>query len=137
MTAPRYGIRRVLKSATFADAVTAAVAALKKEGFGVLCEIDLAATLKEKIDVDMPRQLILAACNPQLAYQALQGEPDIGLLLPCNVVVRELEPNSIAVSAIDPRAVFGLVDNPGIEGIAADVEKRLRTALESIADGNG
>jgi len=91
------------------------IAKLKGEGFGVLTEIDVKATLKKKIDVDMNRYKILGACNPHFAYQALQAEPKIGTMLPCNVIVRELDGGMIEVSAIDPMASMQAVDNPALD----------------------
>ena len=103
---------------------------LQKAGFGVLTEIDVAATLKKKIDVDRRPYIILGACNPKLANQAINADPDIGLLLPCNVVLREEENGSITVAFMDPAAVLGLVEKDGVEQLAGEV----RGLLEGVRD---
>ncbi len=103
---------------------------LQKAGFGVLTEIDVAATLKKKIDVDRKPYIILGACNPKLANQAINADPDIGLLLPCNVVLREEEDGSITVAFMDPAAVLGLVEKDGVEQLAGEV----RGLLEGVRD---
>lgn len=105
---------------------------LSKEGFGILTEIDVAATLKKKLGVDTPAYRILGACNPQLAHRALQVEPQIGALLPCNVVVRSDASGKTLVEIMDPRAVLQLVGRPEIEQIAGEVRKRLERVLAAV-----
>ena len=107
--------------------------ALKTEGFGVLTEIDVQATLKQKIDVDSKPYKILGACNPKLAHQAISAEPDIGLLLPCNVVVREEDDGSMTVAFMDPAAVLSMVDNAQVHEIAPQVKAKLEKVRDQLA----
>lgn len=120
-----------LTGVSFDDALVRTQAALKEQGFGVLTTIDVKKTLKEKIDVDFKRYVILGACHPHSAHAVLTAEPDVGLLLPCNVVVWE-EPDAVVVKVVNPRAMFDLVDNPDLMPIVQDVDHRLRHALERI-----
>ncbi|MGB5305924.1 MAG: DUF302 domain-containing protein [Gammaproteobacteria bacterium] len=107
--------------------------ALQQEGFGVLTEIDVAATLKKKLDIDRNPYIILGACNPALANQALNADPDIGLLLPCNVVVRAADDGSVTVGFMDPAAVLGLVDREGIAALAEEVRAKLERVRDALA----
>ncbi len=109
------------------------IAALKEEGFGVLTEIDVKAVLKKKIDVDRRPYKILGACNPVIANEVLNLEADVGLLLPCNVVLREEEDGRITVSMIDPQAMFTVVDNPAVADIVADVKARFERIMSAIS----
>jgi len=113
----------------FADAVGRVRTELKAEEFGVLCEIDVQATLREKLGVEGEPYLILGACNPPLAHQALQAEPDLGVLLPCNVVVYE-RGGETHISAIDPERMLSIVDNDQLRPVAADVKRRLSAVVE-------
>lgn len=108
---------------------------LQKEGFGILTEIDVSATLKKKLDVDFPPYEILGACNPPLAHQALQKEPDVGLLLPCNVVVRTLEDGRTMVEALDPVKQLAVADNAELESLAKDVRERMERVVTAVAAG--
>ncbi len=130
---PHYGITREFPDLDYDQAVAATVEALKEVGFGVLTEIDVKATLKKKLDVDFERYVILGACNPPLAHRALTAEPWIGLLLPCNVVVRERPGGGSLVSAAKPTAMFEIVQREGMEDLAAEVEGLLEKALDSVA----
>jgi uncharacterized protein (DUF302 family) len=127
-----YGFERHLPDAKFDEAVERVTAALKSEGFGVLTEIDVKATLKKKLDVDFRRYVILGACNPPLAHKALTTDPQIGLLLPCNVVVQEAPAGGITVSILDPRTMIKLVENPGVKPIADEAEQRLRRVIAAV-----
>jgi len=115
----------------FEQAVKRVTEELAKEGFGVLTEIDVAATLKKKLGLDMPPYRILGACNPQFAHKAIEFEPQIGALLPCNVLVRE-EGGKTRVEIMDPKAVLQLVGRPEIAGIAAEVRQRLERVLAAV-----
>lgn len=117
----------------YAEAVERVKAALKEQGFGILTEIDVKKTLKEKRGVDFRPYIILGACNPPLAHQALTREPDIGLLLPCNVVVYEAGDGESIVEALDPEAVLAIADNPALQPIAHEARERLMQALASLA----
>ncbi|MCZ2839141.1 DUF302 domain-containing protein [Modestobacter sp. VKM Ac-2985] len=119
----------------FADAVERTRAALADQGFGVLTEIDIAATLQAKLGVELPPQLVLGACNPGLAHQGLQIEPDLGLLLPCNVVVRSLPDGGTLVSTLEPAVMVGVTGQAELQPMAAEARDRLRAALHTIAAG--
>lgn len=120
-------------SGSFDDAVTRVTEELQKEGFGILTEIDVKAVLKKKLNIDKRPYMILGACNPVLANQAIDAEPDIGLLLPCNVIVREEENGSITVGFMDPQAVLQLVDRPEISEIAGQVREKLQRVRDAMA----
>jgi len=128
----RYGIS-VTVPLDYEQAVERTRAALAAEGFGILAEMDIAATLRKKLDVDFRPYVILGACNPPLAHQALTAEPDIGLLLPCNVIVRADDlPGRSVVAAMDPVEALALTGNEAIRPIAEDVKARLRRVLEAV-----
>lgn len=116
----------------FDDAVTAITESLKKEGFGVLTEINLQEKLKDKLNVDFRKYKILGACNPAFAYQALQQEDKIGTMLPCSVIVQELGDNEIEVAAVDPIASMMAVENPNLASIAREVKEKLERAIMSL-----
>lgn len=117
---------------SFADAITRVTQALQDEGFGILTEIDVAATMKKKLGQDMPPYRILGACNPQLAFKAIESEPAIGLLLPCNVVVREDAAGIVRVEFMDPSAVLELVGKPEIAQLADEVRNRLDRVMAAL-----
>ena len=125
-----YGIRRDTEIA-YTDAVERVRAALKAEGFGILTEIDVAATMEAKLGVKMAPYIILGACNPPLAHRAIEAEPEVGLLLPCNVVVRT-EGGATVVEAMDPEAALGLVKNEAVRAVALEAKQHLLRALEAI-----
>lgn len=116
----------------FDEAIARVTDELKKEGFGVLTEIDVKATFKKKLDIDFRNYRILGACNPPFAYKALQAEPQIGLMLPCNVVVQEGENNQTIVSAIDPQSSMQAVENEALGEVAGQVKAKLQKVIESI-----
>lgn len=126
-----YGITTTVDQ-PFAPTLAAVKDALKAQGFGILTEIDMAATLKAKLDADIAPQVILGACNPPLAYRALQAEEQIGLLLPCNVVVRSLPDGRTEVAAIDPQVMVSLTGNAALAAVADDAADRLGAALRSL-----
>jgi uncharacterized protein (DUF302 family) len=128
-----YGFNVTVKD-SFDGAVQRVTDELQKEGFGVLTEIDVKATMKKKLDIDHKPYKILGACNPKLAHQALSADPDIGLLLPCNVVVREDDDGSITVAFMDPAAVLKLVEKEGVAQLAEEVRGRLQRVSAALAD---
>ena len=117
---------------SFEDAVESVTLALQNEGFGILTDIDVAATMSKKLGVDMPPYRILGACNPGLAHRAIEVEPAIGLLLPCNVVVRQDAAGNVRVEFMDPQAVLELVDKPEITQVAQEVRERLERVMAAI-----
>ncbi len=127
----RYGFGKTVKM-PYSEAVERTKAALKEQGFGVLTEADIQQAMKEKLGIDFRPYVILGACNPPLAYQALQAEIDIGLLLPCNVVVYEVEGGSV-VEALDAEFALGLVGNPALTAVGREARERLQKALDSIS----
>jgi uncharacterized protein (DUF302 family) len=117
---------------SFDDAIETVTAELQKEGFGVLSEIDVSGKMKEKLGKDMPPYRILGACNPALAYQAIEAVEDIGLLLPCNVLVREDAAGSVHIDFMDPQSVLSLVDHPGVAPLASEVKSKLERVLAEL-----
>jgi uncharacterized protein (DUF302 family) len=116
----------------FDEAITRVTDELKKQGFGILTDIDVQKTLKQKLDVDFRKYRILGACNPPFAYKALQAESRIGTMLPCNVIVQETEGGEVEVSAIDPIASMQAVQNPGLKEIAKQVQAKLRNVIDNL-----
>ncbi|MFW6193659.1 MAG: DUF302 domain-containing protein [Gemmatimonadota bacterium] len=127
----RYSARRELRGVDYEDAIRRATEALGEQGFGVLTEIDVRKTLKEKIGEDFKRYVILGACNPHLAHRALSEDDNVGLLLPCNVVVAETERGS-EVAYARPAEMLGVADNPALEPLAEEAEALLSEALEKL-----
>ena len=132
---PSYGFHAHLGNTDFAAAVEQVSDALKKEGFGILTDIDVQATMKNKLGIDVPAHRILGACNPTLAHRALMAEPDIGLLLPCNVVVRQDADGKVTVGLIDPIAMLQVTDNPEVEMVAREARERLQRVCTALAAG--
>ena len=126
-----FGFGKTVKQ-SFDEAIERVTDELSKEGFGVLTTIDVQATLKAKLDKDMKPYRILGACNPTLAHQAISAVPDIGLLLPCNVLVREEENGQVRVDFMDPVAVLGMVDDPRVVPLAGQVREKLEKVLEAL-----
>jgi uncharacterized protein (DUF302 family) len=116
----------------FKKATSRAIEELKNEGFGILTEIDVTETLKRKLNVDFPHYTILGACNPSFAYKALQAEPLIGVMLPCNVIIRELEDGIIEVAAVDPLASMQAIHNEELQDIAGEIQVKLRKVIDQL-----
>ncbi len=117
---------------SFDEAIVRVTEELKKEGFGILTDIDVQATLKKKLNVDFRKYRILGACNPQYAYQALLKEDKIGTMLPCNVIVQEISEGKVEVAAIDPIASMQAIENPELGSIAVEVQAKLKKVIESL-----
>ncbi len=128
----KYYFQKTLFSVSFDEAIEKVTEELKKEGFGILTEIDVQATLKKKLDVDFRRYRILGACNPPFAYQALQAELHIGAMLPCNVVVMEKDDGNINVSAIEPVASMMAVGNSKLNSVAKQIQKKLEKVINNL-----
>ncbi len=119
-------------SLSFDAALARVTEELKKEGFGILTDIDVKATLKKKLDVEFRKYRILGACNPPFAYKALQAEDKIGTMLPCNVIVQEISDGQVEVTAIDPLASMQAVENPALKEIAAEISNKLKTVIDRV-----
>lgn len=128
----RYGFQATLNGISFDQAIEKVEGALKDEGFGILTEIDVKDTFKKKLDVEFRRYMILGACNPNLAHDALSREIHIGLLLPCNVVVQETNEGDVVVSIADPSSMFALVNNDDLATVARDAEERLTRVMDAL-----
>jgi len=131
MKQTNYGLSKT-SQLSYEQALEKVTAELQKEGFGVLTEIDVKATLKKKLDVDFKPYKILGACNPPFAYKALQAEEQIGLMLPCNVIVYVNDAGETVVSAINPMASMQTVQNPDLEGIGSQVAEKLRRVIQAV-----
>ncbi|CUB07479.1 DUF302 domain-containing protein [Tepidiphilus thermophilus] len=127
----KYGFGKTVEL-TFDQAIERVTQALQAEGFGVLADIDVAGAMKKKLNQDMPPYRILGACNPPLAHRALTAEPSIGLLLPCNVVVRQDDTGKVHVEFMDPNAVLDLVNKPEITQLASEVRQRLERVMQAL-----
>jgi uncharacterized protein (DUF302 family) len=121
----------------FDNALDRVTVALKAEGFGVLTEIDVQATFKKKLAKEFRPYKILGACNPPIAYNALSAMPEVGLLLPCNVIVDQVDDDTVMVSLIDPMAMLGVLDNPEMNALAQEVDERLQRTVKALASSDG
>ncbi len=126
-----YTINRIVANATFEEVDTRVREALTAEGFGVLTEIDVQKTMKKKLEKQMPPYRILGACNPQMAYKALEMEPRVGAMLPCNVILREV-PEGVEIGAVDPVASMSAIENPQLLSVAEEVRTRLKKVVEAV-----
>ena len=127
-----YYINKTLKNISFEDGIARITESLKNEGFGILTEIELKATLKKKLDVDFYNYKILGACNPGFAYKALLAENKIGTMLPCNVIVQEKKPGEIEISAVDPMASMQAVESENLGDLAKEVKKKLENCINAL-----
>lgn len=127
-----YSFNKKLTGFTFEQAIEHVTAMFKTEGFGIISEIDMKATLKSKIDVDFRKYKILGACNPHYAYKALQVEDKIGIFLPCNVVVQEHENGEVEISAVDPIPAMSAVENTEMEVIAAEIQQKIKNVMDKL-----
>ncbi|MEF2548840.1 DUF302 domain-containing protein [Aurantimonas sp. E1-2-R+4] len=127
-----YTINRIFDAESFDAVVERTRSALTDQGFGVLTEIDVKATMKKKLDIDMDDYLILGACNPRMAHQAIGLEPRVGAMLPCNVIVRKTGPNAVEVSAVDPVASMASIENAELTSVAGQVRGMLETVVQKI-----
>ncbi len=128
----QYYFNKFIKEKSFEEVIQSIESELKQEGFGVLTEIDVKATLKKKIDVDFKKYKILGACNPHFAYKALQSEEHIGVFLPCNVIVIEQDSKTIEVAAVDPIASMQSVENKELHSLASEVQNKLKSVIENL-----
>lgn len=127
-----YTFDATIEDVTFDEAVTRTKEALAKQGFGVLTEIDVQKTMKAKLDKDIKAYVILGACNPRMAFEALQLEPRVGAMLPCNVIVRELDDGAVEVSAVDPVSSMAAIDNAALKAVAGNVRDMLRSVVAAL-----
>ena len=127
-----YYFNKVVKSKNFEEVIDQTTAILKTEGFGVLTEIDIQKAFKEKLDVDFKKYRILGACNPHLAHKALLAEDKIGVFLPCNIIVEQHENGDIEVSAVDPIASMGAINNDALGGFALEVQEKMKSVIDKL-----
>ena len=132
MIQENYYIAKTVKSNNFAEVVENVTAELKSEGFGVVAEINFKNTFKEKIGIDIPKYLVLGACNPPFAYRSVLSEQRIGLLLPCNVLIREIEDDKIEVSVVDPMSTMQSVENSELLDVAKEIKEKLKRVVSNV-----